>query len=134
MDSRTGEYITAPQAGNGVFIWEINNPRYFTTTEQSVRPFNTNHDIITLQIRFNHNLRKELGLHKCYLNFRVWTTSQTRSGTFLRVFKTQVLKYLDMLGVISINNVIRSVDHVLHNVIRTCIEVQEFHEIKFKFY
>nr|AWD30787.1 C3 [Tomato yellow leaf curl virus]AWD30793.1 C3 [Tomato yellow leaf curl virus] len=37
MDSRTGELITAPQAENGVFIWEINNPLYFKITDHSQR-------------------------------------------------------------------------------------------------
>ncbi|QGA69837.1 replication enhancer protein [Ocimum golden mosaic virus] len=134
MDLRTGELITAPQARNGVFIWQINNPLYFTITHHDKRPFNNNHDIISVQIRFNHNMRKELGIHKCFLNFQVWTTLQPRIGHFLRVFKFQVLKYLDSLGVISINNVIRAVDHVLYNVIVNTLQVKENHEIKFNIY
>nr|QGA69829.1 replication enhancer protein [Ocimum golden mosaic virus] len=134
MDSRTGELITAPQARNGVFIWQINNPLYFTITNHDKRPFNNNHDIISVQIRFNHNTRKELGIHKCFLNFQVWTTLQPRIGHFSRVFKFQVLKYLNSLGVISINNVIRSVDHVLYNVLVNTLQVKENHEIKFNIY
>nr|CCK73281.1 Replication Enhancer Protein-truncated [African cassava mosaic virus] len=71
MDLRTGELITAPQAMNGVYTWEINNPLYFTITRHQQRPFLLNQDIITVQVRFNHNLRKELGIHKCFLNFRI---------------------------------------------------------------
>nr|AEX92956.1 replication enhancer [Tomato leaf curl Sudan virus]CDN72786.1 Replication Enhancer Protein [Tomato leaf curl Sudan virus] len=112
MDSRTGELITAHQATNGVFIWEINNPLYFKITSHDERPLNMNKDIISIQIRFNHNIRKELGIHKCFLNFRIWTTLRPQTGHFLRVFKYQVLRYLDNIGVISINNVIRAVDHV----------------------
>nr|QSX72114.1 AC3 protein [Tomato yellow leaf curl virus]UUA79869.1 AC3 protein [Tomato yellow leaf curl virus] len=134
MDSRTGELITAPQAENGVFIWEINNPLYFKITEHSQRPFLMNHDIISIQIRFNHNIRKVLGIHKCFLNFRIWTTLQPQTGRFLRVFRYQVLKYLDSLGVISINNVIRAVDHVLYDVLENTINVIETHDIKYKFY
>nr|QBC98229.1 replication enhancer protein [Pepper yellow vein Mali virus] len=134
MDSRTGEHITARQARNGVFIWEINNPLYFTITNHDIRPFNMNQDIITLQIRFNHNLRRALGIHKCFLNFKVWTTLRPQTGLFLRVFRFQVLKYLNNLGVISINNVIRAVDHVLYVELVNTISVMEDHEIKFNIY
>nr|QDG02896.1 replication enhancer protein [Pepper yellow vein Mali virus] len=134
MDSRTGEHITAHQAKNGVFIWEINNPLYFTITNHDIRPFNMNQDILTLQIRFNHNLRRALGIHKCFLNFKVWTTLRPQTGLFLRVFRFQVLKYLNNLGVISINNVIRAVDHVLYVVLVNTISVMENHEIKFNIY
>ncbi|ACT82446.1 replication enhancer protein [Papaya leaf curl virus [India:Pratapgarh3:2008]] len=125
MDSRTGELITAAQAENGVFIWEIQNPLYFKITEHHNRPFLMNRDIITVQIQFNHNLRKALGIHKCFLAFRIWMTSQPPIGRFLRVFKTQVLKYLNNLGIVSINNVIRSVDHVLWNVLEHVVYVDQ---------
>nr|AIP89069.1 replication enhancer [East African cassava mosaic Kenya virus] len=134
MDSRTGELITAPQAKNGVFIWEITNPLYFEITNHDTRPGNMNNDIITLQIRFNHNIRKALGIHKCFLNFKVWTTLRPQTGLFLRVFRYQVLKYLDMIGVISINTVLRAVDHVLYNVLVNTLQVMESHEIKFNLY
>ncbi|ABC87991.1 replication enhancement protein [Tomato yellow leaf curl Mali virus-[Ethiopia]] len=134
MDLRTGELITALQAENGVFIWEINNPLYFKITNHDERPFNTNNDIISMQIRFNHNIRKVLGIHKCFLNFRIWTTLRPQTGRFLRVFRYQVLKYLDNLGVISLNNVIRAADHVLYDVFVNTLQVTENHEIKYKFY
>nr|AIP88640.1 replication enhancer [South African cassava mosaic virus] len=134
MDSRTGELITAPQAKSGVFIWEITNPLYFAITNHDKRPGNMNHDIITLQIRFNHNIRKALGIHKCFLNFKVWTTLRPPTGLFLRVFRYQVLKYLDMIGVISINTVLRAVDHVLYDVLLNTLQVTEQHEIKFNLY
>nr|CAJ78240.1 AC3 protein [East African cassava mosaic Zanzibar virus] len=134
MDSRTGELITAPQATNGVFIWEITNPLYFEITNHDKRPGNMNHDIITLQIRFNHNLRKTLGIHKCFLNFKIWTTLRPQTGLFLRVFRYQVLKYLDMIGVISINTVLQSVDHVLYDVLLNTLQVTEQHAIKFNLY
>nr|AGN90716.1 replication enhancer protein [Tomato leaf curl virus] len=134
MDSRTGELITAAQAENGVFIWEIQNPLYFKITEHHNRPFLMNQDIITVQIQFNHNLRKALGIHKCFLAFRIWMTSRLPTGRFLRVFKTQVLKYLNNLGVISINNVIRSVDHVLWNVLHHVVYVNQSYSIKFNLY
>ncbi|AGN12888.1 AL3 [Tomato bright yellow mosaic virus] len=132
MDSRTGEHITAPQAQNGVHIWEIPNPLYFKIIDVEDPPYTTTR-IYHLQIRFNHNTRKALGLHKAYLNFHIWTTSITASGTrYLNRFRLLVLAYLDNIGVISINNVIRAVrfatdKHYIHNVL-------ENHEIKFKLY
>nr|CAJ78192.1 AC3 protein [East African cassava mosaic virus] len=134
MDSRTGELITAPQARNGVFTWDITNPLYFEITNHDKRPGNMNHDIITLQIRFNHNIRKALGIHKCFLNFKVWTTLRPQTGLFLRVFRYQVFKYLDMIGVISINTVLQAVDHVLYDVLLNTLQVTEQHAIKFNLY
>nr|AXN77443.1 replication enhancer protein [Tomato leaf curl Mahe virus] len=134
MDLRTGELITAAQAQSGVFIWEIQNPLYFKIIKHDSRAFNTNHDIISIQIRFNHNLRKVLEIHKCFLNFKVWTSLRPQTGRFLSVFRTQVLKYLDSLGVISINAIIRAVDYVLHDVFVNTLQVTENHEIKFNIY
>nr|QEL50481.1 replication enhancer protein [Tomato leaf curl Mali virus]QEL50487.1 replication enhancer protein [Tomato leaf curl Mali virus]QEL50499.1 replication enhancer protein [Tomato leaf curl Mali virus]QEL50505.1 replication enhancer protein [Tomato leaf curl Mali virus]QEL50511.1 replication enhancer protein [Tomato leaf curl Mali virus] len=134
MDLRTGEHITALQAQSGVFIWELNNPLYFKIIKHISRPFNRNHDMISVQIRFNHNLRKELGIHKCYLNFQIWTTLRPQTGHFLRVFRTQIIKYLDNLNVISINNIIRAVNHVLYNILDNIVDVSENHEIKFNIY
>nr|QHB15151.1 AC3 [Sida golden mosaic Honduras virus] len=132
MDSRTGELITAPQAENGVYIWEIENPLYFRTFLEE-DPIYTNTRIYTIQIRFNHNLRKALHLHKAYLNFQVWTISMRASGsTYLARFRHLVNLYLDRLGVISINNVIRAVRFATD---RSYINhVIENHSIKFKLY
>nr|QBY34619.1 replication enhancer protein [Tomato leaf curl virus] len=134
MDSRTGELITAAQAMNGVFIWEIQNPLYFKITDHDNRPFLMNHDIITVRVQFNHNLRKVLRIHKCFLVFRICMTSQPQTGRFLRVFKSQVIKYLDRLGVISINNVVRAVKHVLWNVLHHDVYVEQPYSIKFNLY
>ncbi|UFT26563.1 replication enhancer protein [Desmodium mosaic virus] len=132
MDSRTGENITAAQAENSVFIWEVPNPLYFKIIDVE-NPRYTTSRVYHIQIRFNYNLKKTLGLHKVYLNFQIWTTSLQASGTtYLLRFRHLVLLYLDRLGVIGINNVIRAVrfatdksyvNHVLEN-----------HEIKFKIY
>nr|AGH29973.1 replication-enhancer protein [Tomato yellow spot virus] len=132
MDSRTGELITVPQAENGVYIWEISNPLYFKIYLVEEIMYTTT-KVYHIQIRFNHNLRRALDLHKAFLNFQVWTTSLTASGTtYLHRFRHLVMLYLDRLGIITINNVIRAVrfatdrsyvNHVLEN-----------HSIKFKIY
>nr|WOZ29899.1 Replication enhancer protein [Potato yellow mosaic virus] len=132
MDSRTGELITARQAENGVFIWEIENPLYFKINQVEDMQY-TRTRIYSVQVRFNHNLRRALDLHKAYLNFQVWTTSMTASGsTYLARFRQLVLLYLDRLGVISINNVIRAVRFATD---RSYVNyVLENHSIKYKFY
>nr|AHA80816.1 replication enhancer protein [Bhendi yellow vein mosaic virus] len=134
MDSRTGERITAAHTRNGVFIWEVPNPLYFKILSHDDRPFTTNMDIIKIRIQFNYNLRRALGVHKCFLTFRIWTTLHPQTGLFLRVFKTQVLKYLHNLGVVSINLVIKAVEHVLYNVIIQTMYVDQYSDIKFNLY
>nr|AQE67276.1 AC3 protein [Tomato yellow leaf curl China virus] len=134
MDSRTGEQLTATQSESGVYIWTVKNPLYFKITKHQQRPFLRNHDIITLQIQFNYNLRKALGIHKCFLVCKLWTHLHPQTLRFLRVFKYQCIKYLDNLGVISINNVIRAISHVLYNVVEGTIHVIEDHDIKFNIY
>nr|UBR90462.1 replication-enhancer protein [Cnidoscolus mosaic leaf deformation virus] len=132
MDIRTGEPITAPQAQNGVFIWEVPNPLYFKIINVENLPY-TNTRVYHLQIRFNHNLRKALDLHKCFLNFQVWTTSLTASGrTYLSRFTYLVNMYLDQVGVISINLVIRAVRFATDRVYVN--HVLENHSIKYKLY
>uniref|UniRef100_A0AA51QWE6 Replication enhancer n=1 Tax=Squash leaf curl China virus - [Pumpkin: Bhopal] TaxID=3072199 RepID=A0AA51QWE6_9GEMI len=133
-DSRTGEYITADRAESGVYIWDVPNPLYFKIIKHDVRPCLVNHDIIKVHIQFNHNLRKALGLHKCVLIFQIWTGLRPQTGLFLRVFKTQVLKYLDMLGVVGINNVLRAVYHVLDNVLERTVDVWATYDVKLNTY
>ncbi|ADV15512.1 replication enhancer [Sida mosaic Bolivia virus 1] len=132
MDSRTGEIITAHQAESGVYIWEVTNPLYFKITSVEDIIY-TNTRIYHIQIRFNHNLRKALDLHKAFLNFQVWTTLTTASGrSYLNRFKYLVSLYLDRLGVICINNVIRAVRFATD---RSYVNhVLEKHSIKFKIY
>ncbi|AJO72689.1 replication enhancement protein [Ageratum yellow vein virus] len=134
MDLRTGELLTATQCESGVYTWTIRNPLYFKITKHHERPFNTNHDIITIHIQFNHNLRKALGIHQCYLIFQIWTRLQPQTWRFLRVFRVQCMKYLDNLGVISINNVIRACNHVLWDVLEGTIDAQLSNIIKFNLY
>nr|AFX60730.1 REN [Macroptilium yellow spot virus] len=132
MDSRTRELITAHQAESGVYIWEISNPLYFKINNVE-DPLHTMTRIYHVQIRFNHNLRKALALHKAYLNFQVWTISLRASGTtYLVRFKYLVMLYLERIGVISLNNVIRAVRFATDKSYVNY--VLENHEIKFKFY
>lgn len=131
MDSRTGVNITALQANHGVFYWEITNPLYF----KIMSSIDTGRlSRITVRIQFNHNLRKALGIHKCFMDFQVWTALQVQTTRFLRVFKTQVFNYLNSIHVISINWVLRAVDHVVWKRLTGTIQVNNFNDIKFKVY
>nr|AGH29724.1 replication-enhancer protein [Tomato chlorotic mottle virus] len=132
MDSRTGELITAHQAENGVYTWEISNPLYFKMYNVEDILYKRTR-VYHVQIRFNHNLRRVLGLHKAYLNFQIWTTSLRASGmTYLNRFKYLVMLYIDQLGVISVNNVIRAVRFATDK--QYVNAVLENHSIKFKIY
>ncbi|QHB15493.1 AC3 [Papaya begomovirus 2] len=132
MDSRTGENITASQAENSVFIWEIQNPLYFKLVSVEDPPW-TNTRIYHVQIRFNHNLRRALGLHKAFLNFQIWTTRIQASGmTYLNRFKYLVLLYLDETHLISLNNVIRAVRCATNRAYVHAVIEQ--HSIKFNIY
>ncbi|UDP19915.1 replication enhancer [Tomato mottle leaf distortion virus] len=132
MDSRTGEFITAPQAENGAYIWEVPNPLYFKITRVE-DPLYTTTRVYHIRIQFNHNLRRALGLHLAFLNFQIWTSSVTASGTtYLNRFRHFVMLYLDQLGVISLNNVIRAVRYATDRKYVTA--VLENHSIKFNIY
>ncbi|BAF02743.1 replication enhancer [Pepper yellow leaf curl Indonesia virus-[Tomato1]] len=134
MDFRTGEYITAAQAQNGVYIWKVPNPLYFKVLRHSSRGYNTNMDYIEVQVQFNHNLRKALEIHKCFLIFHIWTRLRPQIWHFLRVFKHNVIRYLSNIGVVSINNVIRAVNYVLWDVLEQTVYAKQLHIIKFKLY
>nr|BAS69602.1 replication enhancer protein [Jatropha leaf curl virus] len=134
MDSRTGEPITAARLNNGVFIWTVPNPLYFRLLNHMSRPFHLEQDIIHLRIQFNYNLRQALQIHKCFLSFKVGILSGIQTGMFLGVFKTQVFRFLDRLGLIFINFVIRAVDHVLYNVLHHTMQVEQSNEIMFRIY
>nr|AFQ00683.1 AC3 [Pepper golden mosaic virus] len=132
MDSRTGESITVRQAENSVFIWEVPNPLFFRI-QRVEAPLDTRTRIYHIEVRFNHNLRRALALHKAFLHFQVWTTSMTASGTtYLNRFKFRVMLYLHRLGAIGINNVIRAVRFATDKSYVNY--VLENHEIKYKFY
>ncbi|CBY88993.1 replication enhancer protein [Hollyhock leaf curl virus] len=134
MDSRTGEPITAAQAWSGAYTWEVPNPLYFKILSHDNRPFTMTTDIIKIRIQFNYNLRRALGVTSGFLTYRIWTTLRPPTGLFLRVFKTQILKYLNNLGVISINSIIRAVNHVLWEKIEQTVYVDMNSEIKFDIY
>nr|AEY68346.1 replication enhancer protein [Squash yellow mild mottle virus] len=132
MDLRTWEDITVYQAENSGFIWEVPNPLYFKIYNVE-DPLYTHTRIYHIQIRFNHNLRRALNLHKAYLNFQVWTESIRASGTnYLNRFRHLVILYLDRLRFVGLNNVIRACSWATDRSYVT--GVIEDHKIKFNIY
>ena len=87
-----------------------------------------------VQIQFNHNLRKALGIHQCFLTCRIWTRLRPQTWRFLNVFRYQCIKYLNNLGIISINNVVRAIRYVLYDVLDGTIDAELSHIIKFNLY
>ncbi|CAJ90737.1 C3 protein [Sida yellow vein Madurai virus] len=82
MDSRTGEYITAAQATRAIY-WDMAIPLYFKILDppgQAVQPQPRHHYSPT---QVNHNLRKALGVHKCFITFRIWTRLHPQTMAFL---------------------------------------------------
>nr|QHU79558.1 replication enhancer protein [Opuntia virus 1]QHU79564.1 replication enhancer protein [Opuntia virus 1] len=133
MDSRTGEPITASQAETGTFIWKVPNPLFFRLLSTGD---NTQGQSFTIQIQANHNLRKQLGLHKCWIRTEILTTLTTASGnSFLIRFKYHVMYYLvKTLGVISINNIARAI-YYFFDVSKYVYEIRNTkYDIKFLLY
>ncbi|AHB52745.1 replication enhancer protein [Spinach yellow vein Sikar virus] len=98
------------------------------------RPFLMNRDIITVQIQFNHSLRKALGIHKCFLAFRIWMTSQPPIGRFLRVFKTQVTNHWNVLEHVVYVDQSSSIKFNIWNVLEHVVYVDQSSSIKFNIY
>lgn len=134
MDNRTGDMITSEQADRGEYIWLVKNPLYFKVISHRQRPFGDPYDIITIQIRFNHNLRKSLCIHKCWINFEIWTRLTPTSSAFIGRIRFNVMKYLDNVGVISINHVIRAVSTALAELDPYINDVIQTSDVKFNVY
>lgn len=125
MDSRTELLITAPQAESGIYVWQINNPLYFKLEEHHEKTYSKHYDIITIQIQFNYNLRKALQIHKCWFSFKFFITLSPRGYNFLNLFRSHVLYFLNDLGVILVNNVIRIVSYFVSRLQQHVLDVSQ---------
>ncbi|AQS23368.1 REn [Desmodium mottle virus] len=134
MDSRTKELLTPSEAERGEYIWELNNPLSFKLLREDYGVMNQPYDHLKVRIMFNHCLKKRLEIHKCFLTWTISLHSQAMNSRFFGAFKYLVKVYLKRLGVISINNVIRAVNHVLFDQLTNVIECDLQHEIKFNIY
>nr|UVN12635.1 replication enhancer protein [Horsegram yellow mosaic virus] len=134
MDFRTGDNITAAQLRNGVYIWEVRNPLSFKILQH--RPMGAGSRMIVTQIRlmFNHGLKKALQMHKCFLDLKLYHYMTATSGMILSIFRNQLFRYLNNLGVISIGNVLRGASHILYEKLHLVEDVSFTHNVQYKLY
>nr|ALH21967.1 replication enhanced protein [Horsegram yellow mosaic virus]QHD57737.1 replication enhancer protein [Horsegram yellow mosaic virus]QHD57770.1 replication enhancer protein [Horsegram yellow mosaic virus]UOW59953.1 replication enhancer protein [Horsegram yellow mosaic virus]UVJ88634.1 replication enhancer protein [Horsegram yellow mosaic virus] len=134
MDFRTGDNITAAQLRNGVYIWEVRNPLSFKILQH--RPMGAGSRMIVTQIRlmFNHGLKKALQMHKCFLDLKLYHYMTATSGMILSIFRNQLFRYLNNLGVISIGNVLSGASHILYEKLHLVEDVSFTHNVQYKLY
>nr|UVJ88641.1 replication enhancer protein [Horsegram yellow mosaic virus] len=134
MDFRTGDNITAAQLRNGVYIWEVRNPLSFKILQH--RPMGAGSRMIVTQIRlmFNHGLKKALQMHKCFLDLKLYHYMTATSGMILSIFRNQLFRYLNNLGVISLGNVLNSASHILYEKLHLVEDVSFTHNVQYKLY
>nr|ADB96025.1 AC3 [Horsegram yellow mosaic virus] len=134
MDFRTGDNITAAQLRNGVYIWEVRNPLSFKILQH--RPMGAGSRMIVTQIRlmFNHGLKKALQMHKCFLDLKLYHYMTATSGMILSIFRNQLFRYLNNLGVISVGNVLSGASHILYEKLHLVEDVSFTHNVQYKLY
>ncbi|AUT11868.1 REn [Juncus maritimus associated virus] len=113
MDSRTGDTITAHQANSGIWFDELKNP-INVNIDKDWDIFPTFNKGFQVTVKFNHNLRKALGLHKCWITFKIWTTLKSFGKKSLEHrIRFHLMSFLDSCGVISINLMIRAINKLI---------------------
>nr|AMD16428.1 replication enhancer [Beet curly top virus] len=131
-DFRTEEPITLQQATNSIPVDLVPNPLYL-----KLQDFFRSGPVYQLkvQIRFNHNLRKYLNLHKCWIDLTITGSHRTLTGDrFLRVLKNQVDREIKKRSSLSINIVIEILNHVLYSVFNFVNSVIQNTSIAMKLY
>nr|UVN12623.1 replication enhancer protein [Horsegram yellow mosaic virus] len=134
MDFRTGDNITAAQLRNGVYIWEVRNPLSFKILQH--RPMGAGSRMVVTQFRLmiNHALKKALQMHKCFLDLKLYHYMTATSGMILSIFRNQLFRYLNNLGVISIGNVLNGASHILYEKLHLVEDVSFTHNVQYKLY
>nr|CAP69632.1 replication enhancer protein [Horsegram yellow mosaic virus] len=134
MDLRTGDNITAAQLRSGVYIWEVRNPLSFKILQH--RPMGAGSRMTVTQIRlmFNHGLKKALQMHKCFLDLKLYHYMTATSGMILSIFRNQLFRYLNNLGVISLGNVLNGASHILYEKLHLVEDVSFTHNVQYKLY
>nr|AMD16505.1 replication enhancer [Beet curly top virus] len=131
-DFRTEEPITLQQATNSIPVELVPNPLYL-----KLQDFFRTGPVYQLkvQIRFNHNLRKYLNLHKCWIDLTITGSHRTLTGDrFLRVLKNQIDREIKKRSSLSINIVIEILNHVLYSVFNFVNSVIQNTSIAMKLY
>nr|ANY59204.1 C3 [Beet curly top virus] len=131
-DFRTEEPITLQQATNSIPVTLVPNQLYL-----KLKGFSRYGPVyqMKVQIRFNHNLRKYLNLHKCWIDLTITGSHRTLTGDrFLRVLKNQVDREIKKRSSLSINIVIEILNHVLYSVFNFVNSVIQYTSIAMKLY
>nr|ADY88069.1 replication enhancer [Beet curly top virus] len=131
-DFRTGLPITLEQATQSTPTRLVPNPLYFKLLW--FNRFGTVYQL-KVQLRFNHNLRKSLNLHKCWIDLTITGSHKTLTGDrFLRVLKTQVDREIKKRSSLSINIVISILNHVFYDVFNFVGSVIQYTSIAMNLY
>lgn len=111
-DFRTGLTITQVQSRNSIQEALVPNPIYIKLVD-FFRAYQVYQ--LKLQIRFNHNLRKYLNLHKCWINLTITGTHPTLTGPrFTSLLWRRILRHFKLVGYVSIDIVVQALNHVLY--------------------
>nr|WGU24598.1 replication enhancer [Beet curly top virus] len=131
-DFRTEEPITLEQATKSTPTTSVPNPLYFKLLW--FERYGTVYQL-KVQMRFNHNLRKSLNLHKCWIDMTITGSHRTLTGDrFLRVLKTQVDREIKKRSSLSINIVTEILNHVLYSTFNFVNSVIQYTSIAMKLY
>nr|APB53970.1 replication enhancer [Beet curly top virus] len=131
-DFRTELPITLEQATKSTPTTSVPNPLYFKLLW--FERYGTIYQL-KVQMRFNHNLRKSLNLHKCWIDMTITGSHRTLTGDrFLRVLKNQVDREIKKRSSLSINIVIEILNHVLYSVFNFVNSVIQYTSIAMKLY
>nr|UTQ11622.1 transcription activator protein [Mungbean yellow mosaic virus]UTQ11629.1 transcription activator protein [Mungbean yellow mosaic virus]UTQ11636.1 transcription activator protein [Mungbean yellow mosaic virus] len=134
MDFRTGDNITAAQLRNGVFTWEVRNPLSFKIMQHRQMSPGSRNYVTQIRIMFNHGLKKALLMHKCFLDLKIYHCLTATSGMILSIFRSQLFRYLNNLGVISIGNILKGASHILYEKLHHVEDVSLTHNVQYKLY
>nr|QQL11601.1 replication enhancer protein [Mungbean yellow mosaic India virus] len=134
MDFRTGDNITAAQLRNGVFIWEVRNPLSFKIMQHRQILAGSRMMVTKLRIMFNHGLKKALLMHKCFLDLTLYHYLTATSGMILSIFRRQLFKFLNNLGVISLANILYFASDFLYVKLHLVEDVSFTHNAQYKLY
>lgn len=131
-DFRTELPITLEQATKSTPTTSVPNPLYFKLLW--FERYGTIYQL-KVQMRFNHNLRKSLNLHKCWIDMTITGSHRTLTGDrFLRVLKNQVDREIKKRSSLSINIVIQILNHVLYSIFNFVDSVIQYTSIAMKLY
>nr|QFR35836.1 C3 [Beet curly top virus] len=131
-DFRTELPITLEQATKSTPTTSVPNPLYFKLLW--FERFGTIYQL-KVQMRFNHNLRKSLNLHKCWIDLTITGSHRTLTGDrFLRALKNQLDWVLERQSSISINKIIRIFNYILYKRFNFVSSVIQYTSIAMKLY